>query len=205
MNCYCYYQNIGLEYPEKLMQRWKTSFESRGFSTQVLELADAEKHPAYAELKQIISEIPTINGPGFDAACFTRWLAFEKVTPGLFTDYDMINYSLTPEQVPTGDMINLNAMCIYATKEGLTEFINRIRNYRLYLHSDTPYLSDLDLFVRSYTGVTYPLCDCAGLPSEMTKPVVHFGNGYVKPEWRHNNRWLAVDELTQRRTLFEAT
>ena len=205
MNCYCYYQEIGLGYPDKMIQRWKASFEKQGFSAKVVGLKEAKQHPEYDKLSQIIATLPTVNGTGFDAACFMRWLAFETVAPGLFVDYDMINYSLTPDQVPTGDLVNLTAMCIYATKKGLSEFIENIKQAHLYVYNypNGPHISDIDLLMRTHTGFAYTLCDCSGLPSEMTKPVVHFGNAHVKPEWRSNNRWLAMDELTQRRIMFE--
>jgi hypothetical protein len=44
-----------------------------------------------------VSKLPSINPPGYDLACYKRWMAMVAFGGGLMVDYDVMNYGFTPE------------------------------------------------------------------------------------------------------------
>jgi hypothetical protein len=53
---------------------------------------DAASHPRYLELRRLLQSYPEVTPPGYRAACFLRWLAFDAFTtqgPMLLLDYDV--------------------------------------------------------------------------------------------------------------------
>jgi len=69
----------------------------------VVSQKDAERHPRYDEMVRRFSEYPTVNPPGYELACYLRYLAMAVVGGGFMTDYDVINVNVPPP--PTCDWL----------------------------------------------------------------------------------------------------
>ena len=102
MNVFTYYEPIpGFEDDAKLVELWKRSWEQRGWKATVLGRSDAERSPHFAALSRAADRLPTVNPKEYERACYIRHGAFHKASDildwNVFTDYDIINYRLTPE------------------------------------------------------------------------------------------------------------
>lgn len=88
---------LSLEDETKLILRWRRSWMAHGFTPIVLNQWSIMKHPLYQELTEKIKQLPSVNPPSYDAACYLRWLAMANIGGGIMTDYDVMNYGWTPQ------------------------------------------------------------------------------------------------------------
>lgn len=134
MNVYCYHhdaKHAAAGYESELLSRWRATWSKRGFNPVMLTEVDARRHPRFDEIDSVVSKLPTVNVPFFERACWLRWLAYDLSTPGLFTDYDVMNYSLTPDALPSGEGLlpleePVSPGLFRSTVEGTTRFIDAI-------------------------------------------------------------------------------
>jgi len=134
MHIYCYHHDLqDAERPcnKGLIDRWRSSWSLRGFTPVLLTEENARLHPRFSEIDAIVSEYPTTNYRVFERACWLRWLAYALKAPGLFSDYDCINFTLTPDMVPEGEgLLPLEAPVspafFYSTESGINCFIDAI-------------------------------------------------------------------------------
>jgi hypothetical protein len=82
---------------EKLLRIWARSWANHGWDPVVLNEAQAAQHPEYPEFRQRIPMLPTINGHGYEDACYARWMAVATQGGGMMCDYDVLNYGFLPE------------------------------------------------------------------------------------------------------------
>lgn len=136
MNIYCYHHDL-LDaehlWNKSLIDRWRSSWSLRGFTPIMLTEVDARLHPRFSEIAEIVPSLPTTNYLSFERACWLRWLAYALKAPGLFSDYDCINFTLTPDMVPTGEGLlpleyPVSPAFFYSTVEGINHFIDAIGN-----------------------------------------------------------------------------
>lgn len=104
MNVFTYYEPIpGFEDDAKLVELWKRSWEQQGWEATVLGRSDAERSPYFAELSRAADRLPTVNPKEYERACYIRHGAFHEVAEvvvwSVFTDYDIINYGFTPNDL----------------------------------------------------------------------------------------------------------
>lgn len=86
-----YFQPVqGLPRPTKLLELWRESWESKGWTTKILSESDAKDHPGYKAFSDRISRYPTINNPGYERACYMRHMAMANVGGGYLSDYDCL-------------------------------------------------------------------------------------------------------------------
>lgn len=206
MKVYTYYHDISdLGYPTQIMERWKTSWRNRGFTPVILEEKDARAHQDYDEINALVSKFPTVNAPFFERACWLRWLAYQRQTQaGVFTDWDVINYDLWPSDIPQGDLVVLDRnICgtVYATQDGIQSFIQQFKtaDRSIRYESGKPHLSDMNLFRDWFQGPRIPYGCLATDQEELTCKLVHFTNGLLPEYHRFNERWKAMDDLSERR------
>lgn len=80
------------------IETWKASWERYGWAPTVLGGQDCDGIGAEkaAEAEARFRTYPSTNPPGYDLACYMRWLALWAVGGGLMTDYDVVNVGLRP-------------------------------------------------------------------------------------------------------------
>jgi len=71
---------------EAVLQLWKDEWTAAGFNPVVLTMGDAEKHPDFNEVKDIM--IPLHGETGYDSLCFYRWFAMATAGGGWMSDHD---------------------------------------------------------------------------------------------------------------------
>ena len=124
---------------DRILKLWKDSFDRFGFETKILTEEDSMRHPRYAELLELVRHFPSICQRDYENCCWLRWLAYEQNAPAIFTDWDVINFGLRPEDIPIQDMVSLhitnnppvihdtafgNPGVVYATAIGIADFIS---------------------------------------------------------------------------------
>lgn len=113
-----YFQPVtGLHYPKKLLDLWKESWESKGWTTKILSETDAMGHPGYKAFSDRISRYPTINKPGYERACYMRHMAMANIGGGILVDYDVINREAPPPKpIPGFPGLPSKIACLEPTK-----------------------------------------------------------------------------------------
>ena len=99
---YTYFEDQGMG-DEPALEVWRDVWAKAGWDPVVLSQKDAERHPRYDEMVRRFSEYPTVNAPGYELACYLRYLAMAVVGGGFMTDYDVINVNVPPP--PTCDWL----------------------------------------------------------------------------------------------------
>jgi hypothetical protein len=172
---------------------WVRSWKNNGWSPVVLTPVYYESHPMLRRLRERIAKLPTVNDRNYEAQCYLRWLAFDTRAPGVFSDFDTINYSMKPEdvpRVPEGDPKILSISHAGHPNPGL--FVANQAGVRSMLHDflhaeiprDTiygrPHTSDMYYFFRRAVrapGVNR--CPNVGLGDWTHAPCVHWHNSGI--------------------------
>jgi hypothetical protein len=83
---------LGVEKELEAIQLWNASWSRQGWTTHVLSLADAKRHPRYKHFLAAFFDLPTANRLEVEIACYMRWVAL-AATPagGVLSDYDVLN------------------------------------------------------------------------------------------------------------------
>lgn len=115
MKVFCYFSpnpDLPIEFETKLILLWRESWEKYGYTPVVLNEWHARQHPMFADYDAAISKLPSVNPPGYDRACYLRWLAVAHVLSlddlptfkdlGILTDYDVMSYGWHPSVYPSG-------------------------------------------------------------------------------------------------------
>ena len=127
MKVYTYFNNIGFEHQDELLNLWKLSWSKQGYSPVVLSQKDAESHPLFNEFKSKIEgfhqQIMNQNIGQYGLACWLRWLAYATLSEGKFyvTDYDVINHNF-PLIEPDDQLHFLNGCCPCAASGNASQF-----------------------------------------------------------------------------------
>ena len=210
MKVFAYYHNpkeTCWPYPDKLIACWHDSWKRNGFEPHLLTESDARQHERFEEAYELADRLPTVNHRIYERACWLRWLAYIRAAPGVFSDYDVINYGLKSEQIPTGDLVCLstsgNPGCVYATAAGAKEFTDYWMSHATELvreFNGQPHISDLYVFERWFAGPKLDLCRGTDhTDGADNSPLVHLHNGSLPPELKHNNRYLAAEMIAKQR------
>jgi hypothetical protein len=97
MNIYTYYEDIGFNNQNRLLELWRLSWEKQGFNPVVLDKSHVMKNPYYSvfvdSLDKINNELFGQDMNQYCQSCFLRWMAYTAVSDGsmLVSDYDIIN------------------------------------------------------------------------------------------------------------------
>lgn len=96
---FTYYQptaDIDLVESRRLISLWIDRWAAHGFEPHVLNEHHAARHPYFTEFYAAVSRLPSINPPGYDLACYIRWLAVANQLVrneiGIMADYDVMPY-----------------------------------------------------------------------------------------------------------------
>lgn len=206
MKVYTYHQPLpnsryGHDSENELIQLWSESWSKRGWDPVVLDERTAYNNIHFPAWSKIFQDMPRIDREiQWQLSCLYRWIALEEVGGGLMVDYDVINYSFSPEAILG---LDLNDMFIFAdTPPGIfmgTVFGNRFR-YRdmieifLKQKTDTSMrVGDLNLILRVYKNLDWLhiVSGCANYewPTWETAPLVHYHSGHrlTKP---NQTQWI---------------
>lgn len=72
----------------KLINLWRRGWQLIGWEPVVLKEYHARRHPEFEIYDKAVSALPSVNPPGYDRACFLRWLALAVAGGGYMADYD---------------------------------------------------------------------------------------------------------------------
>lgn len=180
MIVYAYFNPVvGMPCPFDLLSLWKRSWERRGWKAKVLSRADCLTHPLYSAYLTHVSKLPSVNPRGYDLECFMRWLAFLNVIRGsdvsLMVDYDAINRSLLPADIPADSLMIQDAQrvpcCVSANREGAQRIVDDIM--ALPVPSQFHY-SDQSWFREESPYLNLSNCRGISQPEAHTAKVWHF-------------------------------
>lgn len=105
MKIYTYYDDINFNHQNELIKLWHFSWKQYGFDPIVLSRQDAISHPSYhqfvTEISELCAYITKQKLSEYGLACYLRWLAYANQSDDrvYFSDYDIINNGLYPEQL----------------------------------------------------------------------------------------------------------
>ena len=202
MRIYTYHEALP-GYPDQtpLLDVWRKSWERHGFECVVLGEEHASRHPWFADLDGWDWLKLSVNPWPYTRACYVRWMAYTQAGEGevRFCDYDVLNHSLTPKDVPVprpsglwlGDRDSVPCFGV-ATRSAIDGVIRLFRNAalmrqagKLCVQDD---LSDMNL-IRDFGEVTRR--DLVALHGDgRRRPLIHFSNSCF-PE---GNRIQAVTD-----------
>jgi hypothetical protein len=205
VNVYCYHHDpADGSFPTELVDCWRQSFTEHKFNPTVLSEADARRHPQFDQIKALVETFPTANDRVYENACWLRWLAFELVAPALFTDYDVINFALAPDMVPTKEMATSlqigRPSCLYASPKAIREFVSLFKNAQDYVtdYCGKLHVSDMIVFWHWLPIPTTPLCVNY---SQGNAPLIHFCNALCPAEERDRKRHITIARYRSTRFL----
>jgi len=79
---------------QQLVKAWEASWQARGWETRILTKKDAENHPDFDLLQNLLWKL----GVGeYNQRCYWRWLAMVNVGGGWMSDYDVFPLALDSE------------------------------------------------------------------------------------------------------------
>lgn len=189
MKIYTYHEFVPeLPHGHKLLDLWKSSWEKAGWDPIVLDRSHAEQHPNYSEYIEKYKALPSINPPGYELACYLRWLAMAVVGGGWMSDSDVIPYGFKPNTPP--DMLTIwsygGGICpclVSGTSEHYTYTAKIFAEWvgETNLENGRPHASDQNILGKVdkfYHNI--PICSQYGDVGWDNFPVVHYPNGSMR-------------------------
>lgn len=127
---------------QELLELWKTSWKSHGFTPAVIGTRSAKLHPLFWPAYSKARSLPTSNPVDYETGCWIRWLAAAKVAsmtrkPLLMSDSDVINFGLSPKEFDgcKDDIVILDRdrVCclVYLSPRGAERVVESFMSYQL--------------------------------------------------------------------------
>lgn len=107
MKVHTYYapvQQLNPTEQREMLGIWETSWRMNGWEPVVLGPRDAARHPWSSAIESYFRSLPTTNPAAYELACWMRWVAMSMIG-GLMTDYDVMCFGLTPDDLPANSGI----------------------------------------------------------------------------------------------------
>jgi hypothetical protein len=177
------------DYPDQtpLLDVWRQSWERQGFECVVLGEEHAAGHRWFADLDGWDFLALSVNAWPYAKACYRRWMAYAQVATEdfRFCDYDVLNVSLKPKDVPVARAAGLwlgdrDAVPCFgvANKPTIEGVIRLFRNAALMRQAGKfcvqDDISDMNL-IRDFGDVTKR--DLVSLHGDgRRRPLIHFSN-----------------------------
>ena len=154
MIIHAYHESVpGMERAE-MLGLWAQSWRAHGWIPVVHGLEEARAHPRFAVYDRVIRELPTVNSPAYEAACWRRWLVAAQ-TGGFWCDTDLINTGINPapelgwfnaafHAIHDGEFPNMGLLCGRGDAFEL-RFVNQVLRGSVPLteHNGRPHTSDM--------------------------------------------------------------
>jgi hypothetical protein len=198
MNCYCYFERIN-SLADPIIELWKESWSKHGWNPIVLgarDFLDWVDGPTYDAR---IYNLPTINNPIYERACYRRWGVMANIGGGIMLDYDVMNYGFTPDDVRYIPekclMLDQNSPCAVVGDQ--IAFLSACRTFMDYQVKETdlagrfPHVSDMTIsnsvrvspeseIASCFVWSKPAMCCEFGDSGWETSPLVHFAHYSVK-------------------------
>jgi len=163
----------------QLASLWRRSWAASEFVPVMLTHQIVQSHPKFAEYDALVRSFPTVNPPGYDLACWHRWLALDMAGGGLMTDYDVICRAFSPELLQFPDPITIldrgGVPCaVYVTAAGARQLVDDILSFP-HKH-DGKHYSDMFFFQAKGYPRAGSLTAPYDSPDFPTAPAVHFSH-----------------------------
>ena len=143
MNVYSFYKKITFVGKDPrhshsaqldLINLWKESWSKYGWNPIVLGMDDIKKDDFFWKYYNVVSKLPTHNPLSYEIACWISHISFYQASirnnDDLFasSDYDMINYGLTPDMFPKEPCYyrHYNLWPYIQSQETISTFINLV-------------------------------------------------------------------------------
>lgn len=202
MRIYTYHESVP-EIPNggELLPLWEERWKACGWEPIILNRGHAEAHPLYNELLPKFQALPSVNPPGYELACYLRWLAVAATGDEYcwMSDADVIPYNfLSSLEISTAGLIiwsggNPCPCLVSGTPQDFEKSAIIFSKYdgMTNLENDRPHCSDQNIIQyyidRFYTQI--PLCTQYGDDVWETAQVVHYPYGTM--EGKHpRNEWI---------------
>ena len=199
MNVFTYYDDFKNR-KDPLIDLWRESWSKHGWTPVVLTPEDVKPHPNHAAFVEAVARLPTVNNRKYELACYVRHLAMSMVGGGLLTDYDVMCYGFTPQNLTSLEMKHAEEhlifplhhrrvpCAIYGNREGFDWLCGQMMNWPANVHrveARGPHLSDMIICQRLQLPCE-PVCVNYPADGWETAKLVHFCNsqckGQAKPE-----------------------
>lgn len=180
---YVYYERLMLSDEAETIELFLKSWRFYGWNPVILHQDEAMRHPKAAEFAERVSTYPTVNNRQYELACYMRWLAFQRHAPGVFSDYDIINFGFSPgDFTPEDPMVFLHGeswvVPIYANRDGIELAIKGIEEWdgKTETVFGQDHISDMYLAIKKTRGRfrSYDFTVDYKKPGYETKSLVHF-------------------------------
>ena len=192
---YTFYSQVEGLGEVKLLELWADSWRRAGWRPVILTPKQYSGHPLLGTLIRRVLTLPTANPRHYETLCYLRWLAYDLVAPGFFTDYDVMNYGLTPTMLPrlteehrTG-LVSPRQDChpdpgfFLASQTGIRRMLNAFLHDvpPIIDHNGQPHVSDMVYFHRLAELSHEPLGKIYGEPGWESAKCIHFARSAVGP------------------------
>lgn len=219
MKIFTYYDPVGQigMYDERmLIAVWYDKWKEAGFDPFVLNEWWAQQHQYYKDYCHAVESFPSINPPGYDRACFLRWLAVAQaiedmdktVGGGIMVDYDTMPYCKAYDIQQFIDTSNLTLFqkhvpsVVAGSTDQLVLQCMRFADYKVEpddIHDGVGHVSDMTILGKQSQRepTSFTALDVCKLYSDKgweTAPVVHFANQVMIPAG-HAPRWKHIERL----------
>lgn len=205
---YTYHASLPGHNPEhetKLLLLWKQNWAHAGFEPIVLNEYIASEHELYGKFLEAIQQLPSVNKPGYEMACYLRWMAMLQVGGGFMTDHDLFCYdpkfnfgTKKPDQIA---LYQAHVPCLaWGTKKAYEKVVTGIMDYKvtekdIEVNSKLPHVSDMYMFYREGIPFTsHNPVRSYGDDGWEQAPFVHFSSASMQG---YSPRYLHIKELRQ--------
>jgi hypothetical protein len=167
----------------RLILCWQQSWRRCGWEPVVLTHQVAESHKRFKEYDALVRSWPTVNPPGYDLACYHRWLALSVVGGGISTDYDVIARNFDSELLALPNEVTVldrggTPCAVYAIGGGPEAIVDSFFTMppTIVEVNGKPHTSDM-YHMQNCGWVRAPHHTCPFGESEwLTAPAVHFSH-----------------------------
>lgn len=185
-----------------LLNLWRQNWRYQGFEPVILNEYHAQQHPRFEAMRLKAANLPTINPPLYEQACYFRWLAYAQVGGGLVTDWDCFAYCHRKDmKLPLDNPPNVVRALqkhipslILGNATAMNHIIEGILNYDVTMKDlkefGKPHVSDMHMFL----NLAFPYNQNQqavwnyGEEGWTHAPFVHFASAVMQnhlPKWKH--------------------
>lgn len=183
----------GVGEQHRILEIWRQTWEANGWDTEVLTEYEARDHPRYDEWRDSFMKLPTVNKPGYEMACWLRYVAMLVQGGGLLTDYDCLNFGFLPGDANFDFEDNLIPLfkgvpCAiiggaWAYEHTINRFVAATELFEVAGLPGQPHVSDMHL-IQKWNWRCEDIGREYNTPGWQEAKLVHFGHFSCRPKLR---------------------